>query len=481
MPEIRRGSRSRENIMFKMLIDGRLTETTSRMQVINPSDETVAAEVSNADQTVVDTAVAAAKVAFDSWRKTTIAERQALLRKLSSVLKNNANELAELLVKEQGRPLSLAHFEVGLAQRYLDFYAEQSLHVEVLADDNNGRVELHRKPLGVVGAISPWNAPLYLSLSKVAPALLAGNAVVLKPPPTSPLTVLRYGELIASIVPAGLLNIISGGNETGAALVEHPDVAKITFTGSTQTGKVIMRAAASSLKRLTLELGGNDAAIVLPDVDPKTVAPALFAAAFFNSGQVCAIIKRLYVHDDIYDALCDELAALANGSEVGNSATSQFGPIQNKAQLDKVMGYLEEAKKTGKVISGGHRLDRPGYFVALTVVRDIEDGTPLVDEEPFGPILPIIRFSNIDDVIAKANRSTLGLGASVWTKDLDVASEIASRIDSGTVWINQHCALDPAIPFPTSKQSGIGVESGREGLLEFTAIQVVNINKASAV
>lgn len=466
--------------MFRMLIDGQLTEATARLSVINPADESVVAEVSDADSAVVDSAVAAAKLAYESWRKTGFAERQALLRKLSAVLKDNADELAALLIQEQGRPLALAQFEIDLAQRYLDFYAGQALDVEVMHDDANGRVELHRKPLGVVAAISPWNAPLYLSLSKVAPALLAGNSVVLKPPPTSPLTVLRFGELVSAIIPRGLLNIISGGNETGAALVEHPDVAKITFTGSTQTGKVIMRAAASSLKRLTLELGGNDAAIVLPDVDPKAIAASLFGAAFFNSGQICAIIKRLYVHDDIYDSLCDELAALANAASVGSGPESQFGPIQNKAQLDKVMGYLEEAKNTGRIIAGGHRIDRPGYFVALTVVRDILDGTPLVDEEPFGPILPVVRFSSVDDVIAKANRSTLGLGASVWTKNIDAARDIASRIDSGTVWINQHCALDPSIPFPTRKQSGIGVESGREGLLEFTALQVVNINKASA-
>ncbi|QGZ31176.1 aldehyde dehydrogenase family protein [Stutzerimonas stutzeri] len=467
--------------MFSMLIDGRLTETDARLKVINPSDETVAAEVSDADRTIVDSAVQAAKQAYASWRNTAVDERQALLRKLSAVLQENADELAELLVREQGRPLPLAHFEVGLAQRYLDFYAEQSLDVEILVDDTNSRVELHRKSLGVVAAISPWNAPLYLSLSKVAPALLAGNSVVLKPPQTSPLAVLRFGELVKDIVPAGLLNIICGGNDAGAAMVDHPDVAKVSFTGSTETGKVIMREASSSLKRLTLELGGNDAAIVLPDVDPKAIAPALFGTAFFNSGQVCAIIKRLYVHDDIYDAVCEELAALANGAAVGDDAQSQFGPIQNKAQLDKVLGYLDEAHRSGRVIAGGKRIERPGYFVQLTVVRDIEDGTPLVDEEPFGPILPVVRFSSIDDVVAKANASTLGLGASVWSKDLVVASDIASRIDSGTVWINQHCALDPAIPFPTRKQSGIGVESGREGLLEYTAVQVVNINKASAV
>ncbi|MGG2561181.1 aldehyde dehydrogenase family protein [Pseudomonas aeruginosa] len=467
--------------MFHMLIDGRLTATNSHLHIIDPSDACLIAQVSDAGPETIDGAVKAAAIAFETWRVTDIEERRELLRSLAKVLQNNADELAKLLVREQGRPLPLAHFEVDLAHRYLDFFAEQPLDVEVIADDANTRVELHRKPLGVVAAISPWNAPLYLSLSKVAPALLAGNSVVLKPPPTSPLSVLHFGELVADLVPRGVLNIVSGGNAAGAALVEHQQVAKVSFTGSTATGKLIMRSAADTLKRLTLELGGNDAAIVLPDVDPKAVAPALFGAAFFNSGQVCAIIKRLYVHDAIYDALCDELAALASAAEVGSDAHSQFGPIQNKAQLDKVLGYLDKARQHGRIIAGGHRLERPGYFVALTIVRDIEDGTPLVDEEPFGPILPIIRYTDINDVIKCANRSELGLGASVWSKDMDAAQAIAARIDSGTVWINQHCVLDPSIPFPTRKQSGIGVESGREGLLEYTAPQVVNINKAAAI
>ncbi|MCL6692379.1 aldehyde dehydrogenase family protein [Pseudomonas sp. R3.Fl] len=467
--------------MFHMLIDGRLTEAPHHLPVIDPSNESVIAQVSDADAETIDSAVKAAVTAFEAWRTTDIEERRQLLQHLAKALQENADELATLLVSEQGRPLPLAHFEVDLARRYLEFFADQSLDVEIIADDSNSRVELHRKPLGVVAAISPWNAPLYLSLSKIAPALLAGNSVVLKPPPTSPLSVLRFGELVANLVPRGLLNIVSGGNAAGAALVEHPQVAKVSFTGSTATGKLIMRSAADTLKRLTLELGGNDAAIVLPNVDPKAVAPALFGAAFFNSGQVCAIIKRLYVHDAIYDALCEEMAALANAAAVGNDAHCQFGPIQNKAQLDKVLGYLDDARQHGRIIAGGHRLERPGYFVALTVVRDIDDGTPLVDEEPFGPILPIIRYTDIDDVIKRANRSELGLGASVWSKDLNAAQAIAARIDSGTVWINQHCALDPSIPFPTRKQSGIGVESGHEGLLEYTAPQVININKVAAI
>lgn len=284
---------------------------------------------------------------------------------------------------------------------------------------------------------------------------------------------LRLAELMAPLAPPGVINIISGDNAAGARLVSHPDVAKVSFTGSTQTGRMIMAAAAPTLKRVTLELGGNDAAIVLPDADPKAIAPALFGLAFFNSGQVCAIIKRLYVHDSLYDAVCDEIAALANGAVMGE----QFGPVQNRAQYEKVLGFLDDARANGRIIAGGGRLQGPGYFVPLTVVRDIAEGTMLVDEEPFGPILPIIRYADVSDAIARANNSPYALGASLWSGDPEAAAKLASSFESGTVWVNQHCALDPALPFPANKQSGIGVEGGREGLLSYTALQVINVSK----
>ena len=241
-----------------------------------------------------------------------------------------------------------------------------------------------------------------------------------------------------------------------------------------------MASAAGTLKRLTLELGGNDAAIVLDDADPKKIAAGIFGSAFLNSGQVCIALKRLYVHESIYDSLCDEIAAMANSAVVGDGmeAGTQFGPVQNKAQLDKVCHYVESAKQTGKIIAGGDIPNRPGYFVPLTVVRDIEDGTPLVDEEPFGPVLPIIKYTDLEDVIARANSSPYGLGGSVWSSNMERAQQVASRIDSGTVWVNQHCAFGPHIPFPPAKESGVGVEWGKEGLEEFTAMQVININKA---
>jgi acyl-CoA reductase-like NAD-dependent aldehyde dehydrogenase len=465
--------------MVHMLINGRLVNGNTQEAVINPADETVVAQAPLADVAQVDAAVQAAAGAFKTWRHTTAAERGAVLQAISQVIVDHQAELAELLVKEQGRPLPLAHFEMGLATQYLAWYAGQTIEVDVQSDDAQRRVEIHHMPLGVVAGIVPWNAPIHLAINKIAPALMAGNTIVIKPSPTTPLTTLRLGELIAEVVPAGVVNIISGGADVGARLTTHPLVAKVSFTGSTATGKAIMASAANTLKRITLELGGNDAAVVLPGADVGSIAPALFGLSFFNSGQVCAIIKRLYVHESLYEAVCEQIAAMANAAVLGNGldASSQFGPVQNRAQFDKVLGYIDSARRDGRIIAGGGEAQRPGYFVPLTVVRDISDGTALVDEEPFGPVLPIICYSDVDDVIERVNRSPYGLGASVWSSDLAAAGRVAAQIESGTVWINQHCALDPAVPFPTLKNSGLGVESGREGLLSYTALKVVNINK----
>jgi acyl-CoA reductase-like NAD-dependent aldehyde dehydrogenase len=466
---------------FKMLIGGELVDSSNHMDIVSPVTEAVIGRSPGADLKTVDSAVAAATRAYPLWRAKTHAERRQVLLEISAALTEHAEELALLLVQETGRPMPVAQFEVGLAKQFVDFYAEQRLEVEVLDENAGRRVELHRKPLGVVAAIVPWNAPLYLALNKIAPALIAGNTIVVKPPPTASLTTLRFGELIAKVVPAGVVNMISGGNEAGAYLVSHAGIAKVAFTGSTATGRAIMASAAPSLKRLTLELGGNDAAIVLPDANPKAIAPALFGLAFFNSGQVCAVIKRLYVHSDIYDAVCDEMAALAKGSTVGDGMdpATAFGPIQNRAQYQKVLTFLDDARANGKIIAGGERRNGPGFFVPLTIVRDISDGTLTVDQEAFGPVLPIIRYRDVDDAIERANSSPFGLGASVWSSDLRKAAAVAERLESGTVWINQHCALDPAVPFPAHKQSGLGVESGREGLLAYTALQVINVNKAA--
>jgi acyl-CoA reductase-like NAD-dependent aldehyde dehydrogenase len=302
---------------------------------------------------------------------------------------------------------------------------------------------------------------------------------VAKPAPTTPLTTLRFGELCARILPPGVVNVIVDQNDLGPALSSHPDVAKVAFTGSTATGKSVMASAAGTLKRLTLELGGNDAAIVLDDVDPKAVAPKIYAAAMHNSGQVCLAIKRLYVHDSIYDAVCDELGELAREAVVGDGPEpgTQMGPLQNQAQFEKVKGYIEGARQDGKIVAGGVVLDRAGYFVRPTIVRDIADDASLVCEEQFGPVLPVLRYSDLDEVVARVNDTEFGLGGSVWSSDVQRAFGVAARIDSGTVWVNQHFVVGLDIPFGGAKQSGLGAELGQEGLEAFTQATVINMAK----
>ena len=463
--------------MYRSLIAGKLVSGGAVSPVVNPVDESIAAEVSFVDRAQIDTAVETAKLAWPAWRNAAPEARTAVLKAISKAIRDNFEELAGLLILETGRPVAIAQFEVDLACRYLEYYAGVRLEPEILVEEEGRRVELHRKPLGVVAAIVPWNAPLYLAANKIGPALAAGNCVIVKPAPTTPLTSLRLGELIADIIPPGVVAIVATDNEGAAHLVAHPDIVKVAFTGSTQTGKAIMGAVSPQLKRLTLELGGNDAAIVLPDADVAVIAPALFGLAFFNSGQVCAVIKRLYVHDSLYDDVCDAIGEMARATPVGDGADPavQFGPVQNRIQYDKVLTYLDCARSEGKIIAGGEPIDGPGYFIPLTVVRDVSDGDAIVDEEPFGPILPIIRYSDIDDVLARANASPFGLGASIWSSDTAQAAELATRLESGTVWVNQHCALDPAVPFPAHKESGLGVEGGIEGLHAYTALQVINI------
>jgi acyl-CoA reductase-like NAD-dependent aldehyde dehydrogenase len=330
--------------------------------------------------------------------------------------------------------------------------------------------------LGLVAAIMPWNFPVSLLFVKLAPALLAGDTVVAKPAPTTPLTTCLIGEIFAEVLPPGVLNIICDDNDLGDALTSHPDVANVSFTGSTTTGKKVMASGAATLKRLTLELGGNDPAIVLDDVDPAEAAARVFAAAMMNSGQVCLAAKRVYVPRSIYDEFCDELAALASGSVVGDGLdpATTIGPIQNRAQFEKAKGYLAEAHSRGRVIAGGAPVERPGYFIAPTIVRDIADDSRLVTEEQFSPILPVLSYDDIDDAIARANATPYGLGATVWGRDTERASQVAMGINSGTVWVNQHLAIDFRVTNRGAKESGIGGAFGQEGFRAYTQSLVVN-------
>jgi acyl-CoA reductase-like NAD-dependent aldehyde dehydrogenase len=463
---------------FRLLIGGRLVEGAGTLNVINPATGRVLTTAPRADRAQLEQAVAAAKAAFPSWSATPLHVRAELLARLADALEAEKGAFARLLTQEQGKPLPQALWEIEFSAAALRYFAGLDLPAEVLHEDAARTVVRLRKPLGVVAAITAWNVPMILLAVKVGPALLAGDTVVVKPAPTTPLTTLRFGELCARILPPGVVNVIADQNDLGAALTAHPDVAKVAFTGSTATGKKVMAGAAGTLKRLTLELGGNDAAVVLDDADPKDVAPKIYAAAMAVAGQACVAVKRLFVHESLYDAVCDELGRLARETVVGDGLEpgTQMGPLQNRAQFERVKGFFEDARRNGTIVAGGP-LEGEGYFVRPTIVRDISDDTRLVREEQFGPLLPLLRYSDLDDAIARANDTEYGLGGSVWSGDRERALAVAARIDAGTVWVNQHLDMRADIPFAGAKQSGVGVELGWEGLAQFTQTTIINAAK----
>jgi acyl-CoA reductase-like NAD-dependent aldehyde dehydrogenase len=450
------------------LIDGSLETSDESFDVINPATGEAFTRCPDASRDQFERAVGAARRAFAGWSKTSFEERRDLLNRFCDAIQGRSDELAALLTTEQGKPLAAAKAEIERAVYIVRHLITIPMEPEVMRDDATGRVELRYKPLGVVGAITPWNVPIIMAAPKIASALYTGNTIVLKPSPYTPLTTLRLGDIGRDIFPPGVLNILAGGNDLGQWMTEHPGIDKINFTGSVATGKKVMASASANMKRLTLELGGNDAAIVLNDVDPKAIAARLFQAAFANSGQVCQAIKRLYVHQDVYEALAGELAAIARGVKVGDGFEEGVvcGPVQNRAQYLRVLEILDDtARQPGvRILAGGRAIDRPGYFIAPTVVADIAEGTRLVDEEPFGPVLPVIRFNDLEDAIARANDTRFGLGASVWTNDLEKGAEVAARLESGVAWVNHHVGTAPEYPFGGIKESGMGRSNGEMGL-----------------
>jgi len=465
---------------FELLINGKMVPGAKSLDVVNPATEELAGTCSRASESQLDEAVDAAEGALAGWAATPIEERRKAIMRVAEIAAANAPELGALLTSEQGKPLPEAIGEVHGFAAFTNQLAARELPVEVLEDSAERRVEVHRQPLGVVAAIIPWNFPLVLLGFKLAPALLAGNTLVVKPAPTTPLATLRLAELVKDALPPGVLNVIADANDLGSKISAHPKIRKVSFTGSSVTGAKVMAGAASTLKRITLEMGGNDAGLILGDVDPKEIAPKLFAACFPNNGQVCIAMKRVYAHESIYDALCDELAAIAKATKIGDGTEEgvELGPLQNKAQYEKVKEIVADAAEKGTIVAGGSAPDRPGYFIEPTIVRDIEEGSRLVDEEQFGPVVPLIKFSDPEEALARINRSAEGLGGSVWSSDTDAARDLAVRIDAGTVWVNKHADLDPGIPFSGAKQSGVGTELGQEGLEEFTQRKVVNISSS---
>ncbi|WP_186167950.1 aldehyde dehydrogenase family protein [Burkholderia gladioli] len=462
---------------YLLSIAGRQVAGKKTINVLNPATEQVLATCSVADEGQLDQAVAAASKVQGHWANMSHQFRSGRLLQLASAIEARTEELANLLTSEQGKPLGEAKLEIAGAAAVIKFYATQELPIVVLEENESGRILEQRLPLGVVAAITPWNFPVILLAMKIAPALIVGNTVVAKPSPYTPLTTTVIGKIANAIFPPGVLNVIVDNNDLGEKLTSHPLVSKISFTGSTETGKRVMSSAAATLKRLTLELGGNDAAIVLEDVDVEATAEKIFAAAMFNAGQVCLATKRVYAHRSVYSKLCAALTNLAKNAVVGDGTDPRVtvGPVQNRAQFEKVLSLIESAKTAGSVLAGGNRLDRPGYFIQPTIIADLPNNAPLVMKEQFGPVLPVLPFDDVDDAIEWANASELGLGGVVWSKDTNRALDVALKIDSGIVWINKFLEIPFTVPFGGAKQSGIGREQGIEGMKEFTQAKVINI------
>jgi len=427
----------------------------------------------------VDDAVARAKAAQPAWEALGHDERSALMLAAADAIDAHAEELAQLLSREQGKPLNgpNARFEVGACSVWLRDAAETPLEPQVLVDDGTDYAELVYRALGVVAAIGPWNWPLMIGIWQIAPALRMGNSVVVKPSSSTPLSVLALIKVMNSVLPEDILIPVITNGAGGGHLAAHRDVAKVMFTGSTETGRRIVEASGANLARLTLELGGNDAGIVLPDADPQAIAEGLFWGAFINTGQTCAALKRLYVHESIYEQTLEALAAVASQMPMGNGLdeANVLGPVQNREQFETVKRLVDDAKaRGGRVVVGGDPAPELGAnFFRTTIVADLEDGVPLVDEEQFGPALPVIKYTDLEQAIASANRLDVGLGASVWSSDRDAARTVAQRLRAGTVWINSHGTLHPKVPFGGVKGSGYGLEFSVEGLKSVAEPRVI--------
>jgi aldehyde dehydrogenase (NAD+) len=465
---------------FTMTIGGAAVAGAATYGVVNPTTGEVFTQAPDCSQAELDQAVAAARRAFPAWRDTPIADRRRALHAIADTLAAHLDGLMRLLTREHGKTHEISTVDIMGGAWWCRGTSELDLPVIVFEDSDIRRGETRRTPVGVVGAIAAWNYPVLLALIKVAPALLAGNTVVLKPSPFTPLTTLKIGELLRGVLPDGVLNVVSGGDALGPWLTAHPGIDKVTFTGSTQTGRLVAASGASTLKRITLELGGNDAAIVLPDVDVDAVAEPLFWAAFRNSGQVCLATKRLYIHKDIYEPLKAALVAYTKTVKMGDGAEqgTQLGPVQNVAQYKRVLSLIEDAKNQGYTfLTGGEPIDSPGYFIPVTLIDNPPEHARIVQEEQFGPILPLLRFDTVDEAIARANATEYGLGATVWSSDLEAAAQICERLEAGNVWINEAHYLSPFGAFSGHKQSGLGVEGAVEGLLEFTNAKTYYVKK----
>lgn len=465
---------------YHNVIDGQLSSTQETRHGVNPANGKPNPEVPVATKEDVDRAVAAARKAFKSWAQVPWAERQQACRSFGDALEKQADEFAKLLTQEQGKPLMFAKQEIGGAVGWIRQLSSYELKEEVIEEDEHKKTLIRYTPLGVAVGIVPWNFPVSLAAGKLTTAVVTGNAIIIKPSPYTPYCDLKLVELAQQFFPPGVVQILSGDDNLGPWLTAHEGVDKISFTGSTFTGKKVMESASKTLKRVTLELGGKDPTIVCPDVDIATVAPKVATLAFLNSGQICLAIKRIYVHEDIYEPFLKAMVEFTKTLKVGDGAVEGnfLGPIQNSMQYEKVKGFFSEIEKEGqKVAVGGTNEDKPGYFITPTLIDRPSDNSRIVTDEPFGPIAPVLSWKDEQEVIDRANNTLMGLGASVWAKDVDRANRIARQLEAGSVWVNTHLELSAAVPFGGHKNSGIGFEFSSGGLKAYCNVQSLYLKK----
>ncbi|CAO2648770.1 Nn.00g097190.m01.CDS01 [Neocucurbitaria sp. VM-36] len=468
---------------FYNTIGGQFVNTDRTRHGINPSTLEENPKVPVATEKDVDDAVHAAKQAAEIWAETTVSQRQDAVLKFADALRSSKDDFAEMLVKEQGKPLVFAKAEVDNAVRWLEEQAKLPFPEDIIEDTDEKQVITRYTPLGVALGIVPWNFPIMLACGKIAPALISGNALIIKPSPFTPYCGLKLVELAQQFFPPGVIQALSGDDNLGPWLTAHPLIDKVSFTGSTMTGKRVMESCSKTLKRVTLELGGNDPAIVCSNTNIKETAPKIAQLALLNSGQICIAIKRVYVHSSIYEEFLEEIVKAAKALLVGDGFEENIfmGPIQNAMQYERVRGFLEDTKKQNWRVAMGDDVTKSsygkGYFINPTVIDNPPDDSRIVVEEPFGPIFPLLRWEDEEDVIRRANDTLMGLGASVWSNDLVQASRIAKRLKAGSVWVNTHTEIQPDAAFGGYKQSGLGAEWGIQGLKSYCNTQTLYLKK----
>lgn len=470
---------------FQNTINGKLSTTAEKRHGINPATAEPNPDVPVSTQEDVNNAVVAADEAFKSWADVPFAERQKAVLAYADEVEKHAADFAKLLIQEQGKPLHVATLETGLSVQLLRQTANIAAEIkdEVVEDSAERKILVRHTPIGVAVGIVPWNFPVSLTVQKLAPAVLTGNTVIIKPSPFTPYTGLKLVELAQNFFPPGVVQALSGDDNLGPWLTAHPLVEKISFTGSSATGKKVMESASKTLKRVTLELGGKDAAIICKDVDIEATAAKIASFGFLNSGQICVAIKRVYVHESIYDKFRDAAIAFTKTLQVGegNQEGVFMGPIQNSMQYEKVKGFLADLTPEQLALSNGadkpFDSSKPGYFIKPTIIDRPADNSRIATEEPFGPILPLMTWSDEKDVITRANKTRMGLGASVWSNDENEAARIANKLQAGSVWVNTHLEMDPRAPFGGHKESGLGSELGVAGLKAYTNVQTLHFKK----